>query len=319
MGWRGVVRSMASAARAAERDAIRRRKLQIKQQISDLAAEAVAEWEAHLDDIVSIHTDLTDALDWQQIATKPRPAAPSLMTPKADEASRRIREYKPGLFDFLQGGAEKIRARLRTTLEQAEAADRRAAEDAQAAYEAAVVDWQTDVEFANRIIKREPDAIKELLEETRSLAAEGMVGSRIEFSISESHLTAIVDVHSDEIVPKVRRKQLASGKLSETKMPVGEFNDLYQDYVASAAIKVAGDLFHTLPFDELVITCQTTMLNPTTGHLEATPVLSVKFVRPTFTQLNLQAIDPSDAMKNFLHVMKYSRTKGFSRVEPLSP
>ena len=33
--------------------------------------------------------------------------------------------------------------------------------------------------------------------------------------------------------------------------------------------------------------------------------------------LNLASLDPSDAMKNFNHAMKFSRSKGFAPIVPL--
>ena len=102
-------------------------------------------------------------------------------------------------------------------------------------------------------------------------------------------------------------------------MTVGQFNELYQDYVASVALKIAGDLFHIIPLDEVYVTCLRQMLNTQTGHQELTPILSVQFVRPTFASLNLTNLDPSDAMANFNHTMSFKKTKGFAQIEPLKP
>lgn len=100
-------------------------------------------------------------------------------------------------------------------------------------------------------------------------------------------------------------------------MPVGEFNELYQDYVASVALRVAGDLLNVLPLKEVYVTCVAQMLDSQTGHQELTPILSVQFVRETFLRLNLKHIDPSDSIQNFRHEMKFSRTKGFAPVAQL--
>lgn len=102
-------------------------------------------------------------------------------------------------------------------------------------------------------------------------------------------------------------------------MPVGERQELYQDYVCSVALKVAGDLFSVLSRDEIFVTCAASMLDSATGHMADTPILSVQFVRPTFNSLKLSAIDPSDSMLNFNHQMEFKRTKGFQRIEPLRP
>ena len=56
------------------------------------------------------------------------------------------------------------------------------------------------------------------------------------------------------------------------------------------------------------------ILNSTTGHLEDQPILSVIFIPETIKKLNLGTIDPSDSMQNFVHNMKFNKTKGFNPV-----
>lgn len=36
-------------------------------------------------------------------------------------------------------------------------------------------------------------------------------------------------------------------------------------------------------------------------------------------QLNLEQIDPSDALAKFQHAMQFKKLSGFSRIEPLKP
>ena len=180
-------------------------------------------------------------------------------------------------------------------------------------------EWANDVALARKLTEGYAGAIRNVIEEMQSLSQDGLIGSSISFEIGDDFLHAKPEVHTDEIVPKFRRKQLASGKLSETKMPVSQFNELYQDYVASVALRVAGDLFNIVPLREVYVTCLTRMLNPKTGHQELTPILSVQFARDTFLRLNLVDVDPSDSMANFNHAMSFAKTKGFTRTEPLRP
>jgi hypothetical protein len=163
----------------------------------------------------------------------------------------------------------------------------------------------------------EEDAILEVLEEMQSLTSEDLIGKGIGFSIKQGAVHAAVSVHRDEIVPNFRRKQLASGKLSQTKMPIGEFNEIYHDCVASASLRVAGDVFQFVPIAEVYVTCAVEMLNPENGHMEETPILSVRYVRETFENLNLSRLDPSQSLNSFVHNMVFSRTKSFSGKESL--
>lgn len=319
MGWKGTLRSISAASRAAERDYQRQRKQELKAQVASDAAESVEEWETHIRDLVSIHTDLADAIDWLKISGLPRPTEPTPSRTYQECAREELTKFKPGLLDFIHGGTNNRRMRLEAKISAAEEKDRKIHSKSMTQYITAISDWRTDTNMACRLLTGEPAAFKEVINEMQSLSNEGLIGTNVSFKFDDNFVHAIPEVHSDEIVPNFRRKQLASGKLSETKMPAGEFNELYQDYVASVALKVAGEIFHVLLLDEIFVTCQSQMLNSQTGHLEITPILSVQFVRNTFMGLNLVSIDPSDSMKNFLHEMNFKRSKGFAPTSPLRP
>lgn len=317
MGWKGTVRSIAASARRMEREAERRHKHAVKEQMVEDASNAVLNWENYIDDLLTIHTDLTDHIDWHRLLDKPQPIEPSLETVNQDQAKRALGNFKPKLFDFIRGGTAKVRKNLDEAFEQAPKKDQLKYDQAVTQYNTDLSDWENDRDLASRLTQGESEALQEVISELQSLTQTDLIGSAVSFSISDNYVHARPLVHSDGIIPDYRRKQLASGKLSESKMPVGQFNELYQDYVASVALKVAGDLFQLLPLEEIYVTCESEMLNSATGHKEPTPILSVQFVRDTFTTLNLAEIDPSDSMANFNHLMSFKKSKGFSAIAPM--
>lgn len=319
MGWKGTLRSITAAVRAAEREAQRQHKQALREEMVAEAAAAVADWEDYTKDIISIHTNLADAIDWHAIADTPRPVRPELENRHHKRAQSALVNFEPSIFDMFRGGSEKRRKKLETNLNGAALRDAADFEAASQNYNAALEEWEQESGLARRLIDGEAFAIKEVVEELQSLSKEDLIGSTIEFSISDNFIHAQPKVHSDSIVPGFRRKQLASGKLSETKMPAGQFNELYQDYVSSVALKVAGDLFQILPLEEVYVTCMSMMLNTQTGHQELSPILSVQFVRNTMEQIDLTAVDPSDSMRNFRHVMDFKKSRGFAPIEALKP
>lgn len=319
MGWRGAVRSMAAAARRAEREAERRQKHFAKQQMVDDAADAVAEWQDHIREIVSLHVDPTDDMDWQAVLYQPEPQDPSRTNIREDEAERILSAFRPRFWDFLIGGSEKRREGLERAVVQGRLDDDRAHQQAVEDHRTEHAEWAADVALAKRLLSGDVAAQRDVIAEMQSLSTEGLIGTRVSFSISDDLFHAIAHVHGDEVVPKVRRRQLQSGRLSESKMPAGEANELYQDYVCSVALRVAGDLFGLLPRDEIYVTCVSNMLDRATGRLAEAPILSVRFVRETFRQLSLGRIDPSDSMRNFVHEMKFKRTSGFAPIAALKP
>jgi hypothetical protein len=317
MGWKGTLRTIGATARRMEREAQRRHKQELKEQIAQDAAADVENWKNYIDELLSVHSNLTERVNWVSMLNQPKPVEPLFEAKHASKAQRKLAAFKPGLFDFLKGGSEKKKAALVLAIEKAKAKDDADFQKVQNTYLAELADWETDRSLAKRLVAGESAAIQEVINEMQTFSRDDLIGSSVQFAISDNYVHARPQVHSDDIIPDYRRKQLASGKLSETKMPVGQFNELYQDYVASVALKVAGDLFQLLPLDEVFVTCESTMLNSATGHKEPMPILSVQFVRSTMMQLNLHHIDPSDSMSNFNHAMAFSKTKGFSPITPL--
>lgn len=317
MGWKGTVRSMAAVARAAERESQRRYKQELKAQAISDAAEAVDDWDQYIDSILTIHTNLANAINWRKVSEKEAPIEPILDTKLQDKSKEALELFKPKIFDFMFGGTQKRLDKINRGIEEAPKKDldiySRSLED----YNNDFAEWDNETKLARELIHGNVTAIKNVIEEFQSISDESLIGTNLSFKIEENHVHAMPIVHSDEIIPDYRRKLLASGKLSESKMPVGQFNELYQDYVASVALKVAGDLFQFLPLEEVYVTCLASLLNSQTGHTESMPILSVRFMRQTFKNLNLENIDPSDSMRNFNHVMQFKKSTGFSAITPL--
>lgn len=317
MGWKGTVRSVSAAMRRAERDSQRRYKLQQKENEKADSAAAVEEWQQFIREVTSLHSSHAERIDWEEIATRPKPIGNAPAYRQTLEAQQELDNFKPGKLDFLRGGTEKRRTKILALLEQAKQNDEAENTEKAKAHATAEAEWAADLALAQRVLQQEPAGIRDVISEYQSLSDDGLIGSSLSFTINDEFVHCVANVHDDSLIPNVRRKQLASGRLSESKMPLGEFNELYQDYVCSVAIRIAADLFAILPIAECYVTCQASMLNSRTGHLEDTPILSVFFVRETLSKLRLGNIDPSDALGNFVHQMKFKRTNGFERIEAL--
>lgn len=97
------------------------------------------------------------------------------------------------------------------------------------------------------------------------------------------------------------------------------FYELYQDYVCGSLLRLARELFALLPIEWVLATAVTPLLNTQTGHMEDAPILSVAIPHETVKKLIFYQIDPSDSFGNFLHRMKFLKTKGFTAIEPINP
>ena len=102
-------------------------------------------------------------------------------------------------------------------------------------------------------------------------------------------------------------------------MPKGAFYELYQDYICSCVIRVARESFALLPVQVALVHAIGNVLNTETGSVEEQPILSVSIPRKTLDDLNLETIDPSDSMRNFVHNMDFRKTSGFRVVQKIDP
>jgi hypothetical protein len=80
---------------------------------------------------------------------------------------------------------------------------------------------------------------------------------------------------------------------------------------------VAREVFGLLPIPVVLVHVASPRLDTRTGQVAMTPILSVAFDRETFGRLNLDAIDPSDALAGFEHNMVFKKTTGFAPVTVL--
>lgn len=317
MGWRGAIRSLAAASRAAERESLRRRKAAFReQQISD-AAEAVAAWEDYITKLTRLTIVSSDPINWEAMANAPAPEPPVLENTQEVAARYAYDNFSPSFLDLLRGGSTRVLNRLSDAIPEAVIADAASFQARLAAHGEQMLEWKSDAELAKRIIRKDVEGYKEVIAESLSLADDENVGTNIQFLFTDEYVHALPHIHSNGIVPKFRRKQLESGRLSETKMPASQFHGIYREYVAGVSFKVAHDVPRILPLSEVYVTCKVTMLNSQTGHLERTPILSVQFVRSTLSMLKLNQLSPADALQNFNHVMKFKPAQGFSAIEPL--
>ena len=111
----------------------------------------------------------------------------------------------------------------------------------------------------------------------------------------------------------------ANGTISEKEMSKTNYFALMQDYICSTMIRVARDSFALLPVEKVYVHAVDNILNTATGHEDEVTLVSVEFGRDQLQSLNMELIDPSDAISNFNNNMKFAKTTGFKAVERILP
>lgn len=326
MGWKGTLRSMQAASRRAERNAERRqrelekrRREYSKMEALEQAAYEVEVYDNHIDLLLSVHRESAERIDWQACTERAEPLRPLKQAVNEIAAEAKLDAYQPSFLASLFRLQQRQQNKLTEKVEAARALDAQWYSEAVEVWQAEHSEWSSDKALAERLIKHDRSAKIEAIELLDPFTDIAMLGSSITFTVhSNGIVEALLAVHGDRVVPSDIKSLLQSGKLSTKKMPVGRFNELLQDYVCSCALRVGRELLAILPDDLVIVTATDRLLNSATGHLEELPLLSVAISRQTIDVLNLNAIDPSDAMKNFAHNMAFKKTTGFSSVPALS-
>jgi hypothetical protein len=327
MGWKGVVRSINAANRASERNAKRRhRELELQQkhfvkmEALQQAEHEVAVYENRIDLITSIHLDCGDSIDWLKTKQTEKPRQPVKDDKGTRLAKYELDSYKPSLLDQLLFRKEKQIKRLKNNLEHAIKDDERTYRTAHSDWEKECVDHQENLKLAEGILAFTADERLAALKKFTPFSEIAGIGSEIILNADNGMpVQATLRVHSKDIIPAEIKSLLQSGKLSTKKMPKLRFYELHQDYVCSCAIRVAREIFCILPDEMVIVTATDSILDEATGHLQELPILSVAFSRKTLLSLNIDNIDPSDSMQNFLHHMVFKKSSGFSAVEKIKP
>lgn len=327
MGWKGTVRSVGAAVRAAERDAKRRQrelerqqKQYEKMQEFEQAVYEVEVYENHIEVIQSIHKECNPAIDWNEIALSKQPAEPQKSNHNEAEARESLDAYKPGFVDCLLKRENKKRMILSQKVNEAIDTDEAHYKSRVSKWEKEIEEWKESVTIAEALLDGKAEAKIEAIENLQPFSEIANLGSGLSISVYENGiLEATINIHGDEIVPSKTKSLLKSGKLSVKNMPKSKFNEIYQDYVCSCALRVGSELFSAIPDNLVLVTAVDELLNSQTGHLEEAPILSAALSRSTMESLNLEAIDPSDSMVNFKHNMSFKKTKGFDRIERIDP
>jgi hypothetical protein len=122
-----------------------------------------------------------------------------------------------------------------------------------------------------------------------------------------------------EVIPVDEPTVTAAGRAGRRKIPAARRQEIYQDHVCSAALRIARETFALLPLPVVFVHVADVRVDPATGHEGYVPVLSAAFDRESFAALNLDGVDPSRAVESFDHAMAFTKSQGFAPVTPLDP
>ncbi len=316
------------------------------------AALEVKQYDNYIERLLTIHRDCSDEYNWIELEKTQPPSQPIFRNkPNLKQVAEIhdnenyytniIDNYKPNFFarlfkvdrrklktwkNLLEQGKEDDKIKTQNVREQV-AKDydsniknwEKECENLKKKYEEDFAEYTELINLANKVNNGNLDSFAYIIQEVEPFKEISEFGSEVEVAIcSRIKAKAIIQIHDDTVIPKQAKTLLKSGKVSVKDMAIGRFNEIYQDYICSVALRIARDLFAILPLEEVIVTAKGNCLDKTTGRMEIVPLLSVLFVREIMKNLNFDAIDPSDAMKNFKCNMSFKKSQGMDSTNELS-
>lgn len=327
MGWRGLMRSLQASSRRAERASARRRRellAQMKHQQAmheeALARYQVELYESYIETLTSLHKDCWNPWDWHRVVATPPPPTPPYLAHREHAARHALETYQPGLADRLVSAEALRRRELASAVERARQEDHAAWQHALAQHQAEHARWAWFNSVAQGVLAGRLEAYEAVIAHLSPFQVLTDLGTHVHIASQEPwYVQAALTVRDSDVVPDEVYSVTSRGKLSTKAMGKSRFYEIYEDHVASAALRIARELFALLPIEFAFVNVSSIMLNSATGHQEPFVILSVAFARSTLDALNVDAVDPSDALENFVHNARFKKTSGFQPVEELDP
>lgn len=317
MGWRGIVRSVAAASRKAAREAERQQKIINKEHAVMAARTSVAEFEQHLERVQSLHTTTSINDDWEAHRLAEEPIPPINRQEREKQTAAILESFRPNFWHKTFGLTQRKISSLKTAILKAQLNDQAEFEEESRKFKEAHESWERMRALAERLVAGENSAMQEAIDTHSEVLSALPVGLSMSFEILNKTLIRC-QLHlsnEDDVIPKNRPKALASGGVSYKPIPKTECNETYANHVCSASFRLVRELLNLLPsIQTVIITGFAEQVDPRSGHLEKVPLISMACVRSTIQRMNFQSISPLSAVENFIHNIRYSRTKGLSPV-----
>ena len=208
MGWKGTMRSINAACRAAERESQRRyRELQrqekefSKMQVLEQAAYEFERYESTIDCLLSVHKECFPVINWTEISAQVQPQEPQPLKENKSVAELNLENYKSSWFDRLLGLEGGKRRKFAADISRAIVKDKQEYDAALARWTIELDECQREIELARGILNNDPETKLKAIEYLDRFADITELGSRISFAISHNLVECTISIRAKETVP----------------------------------------------------------------------------------------------------------------------
>ncbi|MFC4403280.1 DUF4236 domain-containing protein [Gracilibacillus xinjiangensis] len=264
----------------------------------------VDKFESHIEMLTSVHEEVSDTINWEEVAELPRPFSENEDGPNVMEIKDTLSNYKPSWRDKLFNRKEAKIKHWESQIPNAEQNDI-----------ALIKKWEDTRDIADRMILKNFTAMEDAIEQIYPFEDIIDLGSTItyEFDPNGDRVSVRLNVENKNAIPEQNLSLTKTGKLSRRAMPKGKYFQLYQDYVCSCVLRIAREFFAITPVDQVKIN----VYDEATAddNTDFGCILSANIYRNQIKNMEFNNIDCSDTIELFEHNMKFLKTKGFKFIE----
>ena len=316
--YRQVGRGMMRTMRAIDRDAKRAQRQRIayeksaqKQALLEASADAASRYEQMIEALTGAHRVRFKRRDWQSVANATPPAMPVPESRHEAQAQADLDNYAPGWLARTLGRGSKQRQKLADKVAEARQHDADAYRDR---VEAAAR-RNAEIDFARRLVDKDPDAIGRVMEEQSHLGELPFAVEGVNMLFTEDgRVIALVDGLEVDDMPTQSVTLLQSGKASIKPIPKSRIHELHRDNICAAALRVAVEFLSLVPIDAVEVIMHGDILDASTGHIHEQPLLYVKVAAQALYQVNLERVDASALVDRLGGRFGWTKRDGFWRL-----
>lgn len=325
MGYKGLIRSIIATSKKNEKSNNRERKEAEKRQLEyykrkafENAKEEVENFGNYINMLKSLHLKCEESIEWESILNSKEPSEPIYDKSKEEIAERNFAKYNPSFVDKIFKTDSKKLKELEEKIKIAKEEGKKYYEEKVKEYNEQVAEIQEIKKIAEKVLQKDKSIYDKVINEMLPFSDIENIGSVINFKVLSQDLMEVeLKGFEEEVIPKNEKTLLKTGKVSSKPYSMGRYYEIYQDYICSATIRIAREIFAVLPIEKVIINCFAEELNTATGNKEEICILSIMITKKELEKLNVEKIDPSESLKNFVHNMNFKKTSGMKCVDKL--
>ncbi|MEA4967932.1 MAG: hypothetical protein VB048_07450 [Bacteroidaceae bacterium] len=323
--FRGFIRELDRASRRYQREQERQERenrkayqAHLKQQEIENAKETVLAYDNFITSLTSLHKNCSEKINWLEIKNTIPPTQPVLKNTNEIKAKNKLDTYTPSFIDKIFKWTEKRKKTLHKKIEDAKILDTKLFEQENNKYNQDLIIWKEEQSIANGILNKNNEICIECFKKFFNKEYFSDFISDLTLIFHSDAIEINIKINDISIIPNEILSLTYTDKMSRKKMPFSKKLDIYQDYICSTTLRIAREIYAILSYDKSLINVNCNLLNESTGYKEEKTILSSIIESKKLNSINFIDTDASMCIKNFIHNINFSKTKGFSSVEKLT-